>query len=225
MATVATTRPPPAAATRSPWEQFDALPDDTKAELIDGELVYAMPVNEHHNAAQLFIQTVLSLYVVKQGLGRVFADQFEMRLGLQRFVPDASFVRTEHLDRVLPTRIEGPADLVVEVLSPDGAARDRGVKLRDYAAAGVQEYWLLDPEAERIEVYGRQPDGTFVLLAPDRTGALASQCRAGPADTPGMAVAGRRPSARCAGGTAGTWHRLVAPPGCSLGGGSSTRSP
>ena len=175
MATVATTRPPPAATILSPWEQFDALPDDTKAELIDGELVYTMPVNERHNAVQLFIQTVLSLYVVKQGLGRVFADQFEMRLGLQRFVPDASFVRTEHLDRVLPTRIEGPADLVVEVLSPDSVARDRGVKLRDYATAGVQEYWLLDPEAERIEVYGRQPDGAFVPLSPDHTGTLASQ--------------------------------------------------
>ena len=175
MATVATTRPPPAEAKLSPWEQFDALPDDTKAELIDGELVYAMPVNERHNAVQLFIQTVLALYVVKQGLGRVFADQFEMRLGAQRFVPDASFVRTEHLDRVLPTRIEGPADLVVEVLSPDSVARDRGVKLRDYAAAGVQEYWLLDPEAERIEVYGRQPDGAFVPLASDRTGAAASR--------------------------------------------------
>ena len=98
-----------------------------------------------------------------------------MRLGLQRFVPDVSFVRAEHLDRVLPTRIEGPADLVVEVLSPDSVARDRGVKLRDYAAAGVQEYWLLDPEAEQIEVYGRQAAGAFVPLAPDRTGALTSQ--------------------------------------------------
>ena len=76
---------------------------------------------------------------------------------------------------MLPTRIEGPADLVVEVLSPDSVARDRGVKLRDYAAAGVQEYWLLDPEAERIEVYGRQPDGAFIPLVPNRTGALASQ--------------------------------------------------
>ena len=175
MATVAPTRPPPAAATLSPWEQFDALPDDTKAELIDGELIYTMPVNERHNAVQLFIQTVLSLYVVKQGLGRVFADQFEMRLGTQRFVPDASFVRTEHLDRVLPTRIAGPADLVVEVLSPDSVARDRGIKLRDYATAGVQEYWLLDPEAEQIEVYDRQPDGAFAPLLPDRTGAIASQ--------------------------------------------------
>ena len=175
MATVTATRPPPVAATRSPWEQFDALPDDTKAELIDGELIYAMPANERHNAAQLFIQTVLSLYVVKQGLGRVFTDQFEMRLGLQRFVPDVSFVRTAHLDRVLPTRIEGPADLVVEVLSPDSAERDRGVKLREYAAAGVQEYWLLDPDAERIEVYGRQPDGAFAALEPDRTGTMASQ--------------------------------------------------
>ena len=48
MATVAPTRPPPAAATRSTWEQFDALPDDTKAELIDGELVYVMPASSAH---------------------------------------------------------------------------------------------------------------------------------------------------------------------------------
>ena len=175
MATVATTRPPPAAATLSPWEQFDALPDDTKAELIDGELVYAALINRRHSAVQLFVHAVLSICAAKQGSGEVFASQFEMRLGLQRFVPDVSFVRTEHLDRVLPTRIEGPADLVVEVLSPDSVARDRGVKLRDYAAAGVQEYWLLDPEAERIEVYARQPAGTFAPLAPDRSGAMASQ--------------------------------------------------
>ena len=175
MATVTATRPPPAAATLSPWEQFDALPDDIKAELIDGELVYAALVNRRHSAVQLFVHAVLSICAAKQGSGEVFAGQFEMRLGLQRFVPDVSFVRTEHLDRVLPTRIEGPADLVVEVLSPDSAERDRGVKLREYAAAGVQEYWLLDPEVEQIEVYSRQPDGAFAALEPDRTGTMASQ--------------------------------------------------
>ena len=175
MATVATARPPPAAAIRSPWEQFDALPDDTKAELIDGELVYVMPASSAHNRVVGTVDALMLAVAAKQGGGEAFTDQLEMRLGLQRFVPDVSFVRTEHLDRVLPTRIEGPADLVVEVLSPDSAARDRGVKLRDYAAAGVQEYWLLDPEAERIEVYDRQPDGTFASLSPDHTGALASR--------------------------------------------------
>ncbi len=175
MATVATTRPPPAEAMLSPWERFDALPDDTKAELIDGELVYAMPASRAHNRVVGLVHTLLLAVAAKQGSGEAFTDQFEMRLGLQRFVPDVSFVRSEHLDRVLPTRIEGPADLVVEVLSPDSVARDRGVKLRDYAAAGVREYWLLDPEAEQIEVYGRQPAGAFVLLSPDRNGAMASQ--------------------------------------------------
>ncbi len=175
MTTVATTRSPPAEATRSAWARFDALPDDTKAELIDGELVYIMPASRAHNRVVGLIHTLLLAVVAKQGSGEVFADQFEMRLGRQRFVPDASFVRTAHLDRVLPTRIEGPADLVVEVLSPDSVVRDRGVKRRDYAAAGVQEYWLLDPEAERIEVYGRQPAGTFAPLAPDENGVLVSQ--------------------------------------------------
>ena len=194
MATVATTRPPPAEARLSPWEQFDALPDDTKAELIDGELVYAMPASRAHNRVVGLVYATLLLAVCGQAGERPRLSPISSRCGwgLQRFVPDASFVRTEHLDRVLPTRIEGPADLVVEVLSPDSVARDRGVKLRDYAAAGVQEYWLLDPEAERIEVYGRQPDGAFVPLAPDRTGAAGVAGSAGPAVAAGVAVAGWR---------------------------------
>ncbi len=175
MATVAPPRPPPAAATRSPWEQFDALPDDTKAEVIDGELVYVMPASSAHNRVVGMVYALMLAVAAKQGSGEAFTDQLEMRLGAQRFVPDVSFVCTEHLDRVLPTRIEGPADLVVEVLSPDSVARDRGIKLRDYAAAGVQEYWLLDPEAERIEIYARQPDGTFAPMAADRSGAMESR--------------------------------------------------
>ena len=91
MATVATTRPPPAAARLSPWEQFDALPDDTKAELIDGELVYVMPASRAHNRVVGLVYALMLAVAAKQGSGEAFTDQLEMRLGSQRFVPDASF--------------------------------------------------------------------------------------------------------------------------------------
>lgn len=49
--------------------------------------------------------------------------------------------------------VEGPPDLVVEVLSPATAARDRGVKLERYRLYGVPEYWVVDPDQRTIEVW------------------------------------------------------------------------
>ena len=59
-------------------------------------------------------------------------------------------------------RIDGAPSLVVEVLSPSTELRDRGVKMRAYAAAGVEEYWLVDVVSKRVEVY-RQQDGRLEI--------------------------------------------------------------
>ena len=50
---------------------------------------------------------------------------------------------SERLDRVHRTYLDGPADLVVEIVSPESAGRDRGEKYYEYEAAGIPEYWLL----------------------------------------------------------------------------------
>ena len=175
MTTRATTDRRQAAVPVSPEELFEGLDEETKAELIDGELVYHMPASAVHNRILGLVQTVMIAVATRQGAGEVFVDMLEMRLGRQRYVPDASFVATAHLDRVLPTRLEGPADLVVEVLSPESVTRDRGVKMRDYAAAGVQEYWLIDPDAQQVQVYAHQAGGTFQPLPPDASGTNGSQ--------------------------------------------------
>lgn len=59
------------------------------------------------------------------------------------------FVAEEHLDRLQEMHLEGPADLVVEIVSPESRLRDRGEKFAEYELAGVSEYWLLDPELRR----------------------------------------------------------------------------
>ena len=67
--------------------------------------------------------------------------------------PDIVFVARERLHIVGRERIEGAPDLVVEILSRSTAARDRGLKFDLYAASGVREYWLADPDERTLEVY------------------------------------------------------------------------
>ncbi len=63
--------------------------------------------------------------------------------------PDLFFVASEHLERLTPQELNGPADVVVEIISDDSVARDRDDKFFEYQAGGVREYWLLDPRPKR----------------------------------------------------------------------------
>ena len=66
--------------------------------------------------------------------------------------PDLLFVSHARAAIVTEANIQGAPDLVVEVLSPSTSARDRGYKRTLYAAHGELEYWLVDPEQQRVEV-------------------------------------------------------------------------
>lgn len=76
-----------------------------------------------------------------------------MKLARSGREPDLLFVAREHLDRLKDTYLDGPADLVVEIISPESVGRDRGEKYYEYAQGGVPEYWLIDPHMEWAEFY------------------------------------------------------------------------
>jgi len=63
------------------------------------------------------------------------------------------FVAREHLDRLGGSCLDGPADLVVEIVSPESAGRDRGEKFYEYARGGAPEDWLIDPQMASVEFY------------------------------------------------------------------------
>ena len=93
--------------------------------------------------------------------------------------PDLCFVRTANLARATPTYVDGPADLVVEIVSPDSVTRDQRDKLAEYRAAGVPEYWVINPLRKDVRFYLLGEDGTYHLGAIDANGIYASRALPG----------------------------------------------
>jgi Uma2 family endonuclease len=82
--------------------------------------------------------------------------------------PDIVFLRNEHKHYKARRGIEGPPDLVVEVLSRSTASQDRGIKRERYAHFGVPEYWIIDPDRRRVDVYRLQEDPGRPTIVTDR---------------------------------------------------------
>ncbi|MGF1524009.1 MAG: Uma2 family endonuclease [Leptolyngbyaceae cyanobacterium] len=111
----------------------------------------------HHHMRQNLTMGLFGLanQVGGQSLGR----DFVMRLGHNGFTPDLVFFKNAGLNRLYSRFVRGPAELVIEVLLPGHEACDRVQKYAYYQAAGVPEYWLIDPAAERVEFYRHIEDG------------------------------------------------------------------
>jgi Uma2 family endonuclease len=105
-------------------------------------------------------------------LGEVFTAPVLLRLASRPSgrEPDLLFVAAEHADRIGASYIEGPADLVVEIVSEESLTRDRSEKFAEYEAAGVPEYWILDPLRREALFYQRDDDGRYRRVDPDPAG-------------------------------------------------------
>lgn len=158
---------------RMSYDEFLAWADeDVHAEWVDGEVTVFVPASERHQDVVLFIATLLRLYVRFFRLGRVLIAPFEMRLAQSAREPDVLFVAQDDLGRLAGgKRLDGPATLAIEVVSDDSGVRDRRDKLREYAAAGVPEYWVVDPRPgkERTDCY-RLTAGDYATIPPDADG-------------------------------------------------------
>ncbi len=156
-------------------EYCDWLDPETHAELVRGEVVMHSPVSLPHANASAFLLFLIQGHVSANGLGTVLCDPFQMRLGEDESrAPDIMFVASAHRDRLKNTYLDGPADLVVEIVSPSSVGRDRGEKYYAYEKAGVREYWIVDPERERAEFHVLNVHGIYDQLAVSPEGKLES---------------------------------------------------
>ena len=143
------------------------LPEDGKRyEILGGDLAVSPSPNQKH---QNVIRRLSAFFIVVEtrGYGRWYPAPFDVVLDDYNVVePDLLFLRTERLALVTEANVQGPPDLIVEVLSPSTRERDLGVKAHLYARFGVNEYWVVDPDSETLTVYrltsaGYQPQGPF----------------------------------------------------------------
>jgi len=152
---------------RMTYEQFLQWDGDNQhVEWVNGEVVPMTPISDEHNLLSTYLIRLLGEFVEHFGLGQIRTDPFQMKTGpdLPGRAPDILFVTRRRANLIRKTYLDGPADLVIEIISPDSRTIDRVTKFREYEQGGVREYWLLDPERRRAEFYRRGRDGRFRLI-------------------------------------------------------------
>ncbi|MFT3785920.1 MAG: Uma2 family endonuclease [Tepidisphaeraceae bacterium] len=129
--------------------------EENRAEWVDGEVTVKMSVEEVHDVLQRAIASAVEQLALKRKLGEVRGPEFTMRLPQRpsRREPDVLFVATENVGRLEKKKLEGPADLVLEIVSPESRHRDYREKFAEYQAAGVREYWIIDPGHQAVDAY------------------------------------------------------------------------
>jgi len=168
---------PPGIPTRMTWEEYLAWDfEDCQAEWVDGEVVMMPPVRVDHQFILGFLYEVIARYVRRHRLGRVLFAPALMRLSSRPSgrEPDLLCLAAAHVDRLKETYVDGPADLAVEIVSPDSEARDRATKLVEYEAGGVTDYWLIDPLRKETYFYVLGEDGRYHLAPVSADGVYES---------------------------------------------------
>ena len=149
--------------------------EDILAELVQGDVVMMTPASLPHQALSMFLTRVLSDYVDVGEIGWIGTAPIALRLSPDTVrEPDLLFVANDHLDRVKETCVDGPADLVIEIVSADSVGRDRGEKYYEYEQAGIPEYWLIDSRTRRAEFYQLQ-GAYYQPMFPDAQGIYRSR--------------------------------------------------
>ena len=135
------------------YEDYRNLPDDERYELIDGELILAAAPSVLHQMVQDNIGLPLSTFVKANSLGKMLYSATDVLLSDTNVVqPDILFVSRERSHILTYDVINGAPDLVIEILSPSTARRDREQKRELYSRFRVPEYWQADTEAHVIVV-------------------------------------------------------------------------
>ena len=146
------------------YEDYRTTPEDKRYELLDGDLLMTPAPNLKHQRVQRRLGSRLERFIEERALGELFFAPCDVVLSDHDVVqPDLLFVSRERAQLLSDgDAVRGAPDLVVEILSPATAGRDRGYKRALYARHGVAEYWLVDPADETIAVH-RLQDGALAV--------------------------------------------------------------
>ncbi len=159
---------------RLTYEEYLKTPEiKARFDIVDGVMTIAPTPTVAHQRILGKLFSKLHQFVSGQQLGEVLfapVDVIIRREPLRTRQPDLLFVTNEHAS-ILGDQVEGPPDLVVEILSPSNTRSDLEAKLSDYATLRVSECWLVSPEARSVEILGLT-EGSWVRLGISGLGEL-----------------------------------------------------
>jgi Uma2 family endonuclease len=169
-------------ATRTGQYTFDdfllLVKEHEKADLLDGVIYMASPESTDDNKLGGWLYRLMSEFAEATGQGECYYSRVAFRITDKRGPePDVAFVVKERLHIVERGFVDGAPDIAVEIVSPDSVERDYDHKRSVYEAAGVKEYWIIDPDEQRVTFLRRQGE-RFVEVKP-QGGRFDSQALAG----------------------------------------------
>jgi Uma2 family endonuclease len=155
-----------ATRTKLTYEDYETLPDDgNRYEIIDGEVFLSPPPITAHQWASAQLSRLIGNHVMQQNLGYVFCAPFAVHLSPHDvFEPDVLFISESKMSLVDRRGMNGVPDLCIEIASPSTCSRDRTAKYERYAYFGVPEYWIVDANAQTVEVFSLE-NHSYLLLA------------------------------------------------------------
>ena len=136
-------------------EDYLALPEGARAELIDGKLYQLAAPTTLHQSIAVKIWRVLDDFVLENGgncMPFIAPTDVQLDRDNKTMVQPDVFVVCDR-SKISMERIVGAPDFVVEIISPGSAVTDMLIKLRKYKEAGVKEYWVVFPEGKQVVVY------------------------------------------------------------------------
>jgi Uma2 family endonuclease len=145
-------------------QEYRLLPEDNRLwELVDGELTMTPAPTTMHQRISARLLNELMTQLTRTGLAEVMHAPVDVVIDESNVVePDLVVVSTARMAIVTERSIEGPPDVLVEILSPSSISRDRRLKFGLYARFGVREYWIVDPSKASVEAY-RLADDRYAL--------------------------------------------------------------
>lgn len=152
-------------------EDIYALPEGQRAELIDGELYMMAPPSRRHQTIVGELSFTIRQYIKKKGGScTVYDAPFAVFLNeddITYVEPDISVICDPN--KLNDKGCNGAPDWIVEIVSPSSRRMDYSKKNTIYSEAGVREYWIVDPEKERITVYHYESDAAPTIFPFDHT--------------------------------------------------------
>jgi len=152
------------------WDEYMEKYAAHFMEFVDGEIIPLSPAHIRHDKISAYLRILLETFFAISPIGQVVSEPFVMKLSNQKSrEPDIQVILATSYDRLHDTYMDGPADIAIEIISPESVKRDHETKFKEYEAFGVPEYWIIDPLHAECRFY-RRGEEYYTLIREDDDG-------------------------------------------------------